>query len=170
MKKPNHPILNFNITSSTNIITVTLLIALAISILINTYLFYTTNKHEAYSLRKLNNYEYSIFDEHNNQDVARLIDKDQDGKVDYIYQRITDNKGAHLRDTIDYDLDGYPDIRVEMDGSGGFAWYEGGWYHINYNKQDDTRHITKDRVSILLTEENSPFIKWHKKLFGQLSK
>ena len=148
-----------------------LLFLLSISILANLYLVSLHKQDEsALKIVKEDEQAYWIFDSRINKNLIRLIDKDNDGHFDFIYLPIYDSNGNNVRDVIDYNYDGQPDIRVEMDGSGGYTWFEDNWYKIRNDKLTDKKYVTKGGIEVELTPDNSLLMQWQKKLFGKPTK
>jgi len=141
---------------------------LCVSLAINAaLLFHISSGDSVLGIRKESSQSYWVTDNYLHRDIIRLIDKDSDGRFDFIYLPIYDKNGTLIRDVVDYDYDGQADIHLEMDGSGGYVWFRDGWYKFHRDKAKDRRFIVVQNTEIELTPENSPYIKWHRKLFGE---
>ena len=118
---------------------------------------------ERYTFKVIDGEGLNVFQAEKELPIVRLLDKDDDGKVDYMITIITDSSDDSVRDVFDYNFDGIPDARMEFEEGKFYVMYKGEWNRVFYDKNKINWYVVVDDVKVLLNEENSLFMKYHHK-------
>ena len=142
-----------------------LLVLLIASIAANAFLYERLGINEALKVSSLSKGEFRVQYAEDGGEILRLLDKDQNGTIDMMYQRIKEESGGDIRDVLDYDLDGQDDLKVEFDDGIGYVWFDGRWEKFTF--EAGRWYVNVGGTQVELTENNSLMVKWHKHVYGE---
>ena len=90
--------------------------------------------------------------------VVNVGDNDGDGHFDYISYSVVDKNGINYLEIFDYEMDGQPDMRINLRDHIFELWYIDKWYVVN--KENDKQYVVVDgKRKAVVTENNRATVK-----------
>jgi len=139
------------------------LIGVIISLVVSCSVTAAPKLGDNYTFKEIEGEGLNLFHADKTLPIARFVDKDEDGEVDYMIIHISDSSDKSVRDLYDYNFDGIPDARIEFDTGKLYVMYKDAWHRVFHDKKAKTWHIIVNGKNMFLDEENSLLMKYHAK-------
>jgi hypothetical protein len=98
----------------------------------------------------------SISHRDSGQPILSVGDTNGDGALDALTYSTVDERGERLIDVVDYEVDGQPDLRINLAEGYSELWHVDRWYRIE--NRNGVRGIVLNGAFVELKRENNRFV------------